>query len=143
MKWLPKFLKEFVGRPGDAKRHEDGIEFPDPKVIEVPVKLLQRHQDIQQYIRAYVQSEVKLAELQGEHETLEDALDMEIDDPHFAAEVTAAQLEAEELDQMANDSFELRRIKKMVDLDREMKARSAAAPPAKPDGTAPVEGATS
>lgn len=136
---VPKFLKELVSRPGDAKRHEDGLEHPDKTVREVPVKLLNRHRDIQDYIRAYVQSEVKLAELKGEHETIEDALDMDIDDPAFAADVTAAQLEAEELQSLADQNFTIRRVRELVDRDLEMKAAlAAAAPPPKADGNAPA-----
>lgn len=132
------FLTELVSRPNDAKRHQDGIEYPDQTVREVPVKLLNKHQDMQAYIRAYVQSEVRLAELKGEHETIEDALDFEVDDPAFQADVTAAQLEAEELAELAQQDFSLRRIRKLVDTDNEMKAAHAAAAAAANNGSAPV-----
>lgn len=135
---IPNFLKEFVSRPDDAKRHEDGLEYPDKKVREVPVKLLNRHKDIQDYIHSYVQSEVRLAQLKGEHETLEEAMDMEIDDPAFQADATAAELEAEELSQLAEQNFTLRRVRDMVDDDLKMKAALAAAAPP-PTPPAPVE----
>lgn len=128
---IPKFLKELVLRPDDAKRHEAGLEFPDQKVREVPVKLLNRHKDIQDYIHAYVQSEVRLAQLGAEHESIEDALDMDIEDPAFAEEKAAAELEAEGLAKLAEENFTLRRVRDMVDDDRKMKAAlAAAAPPA-------------
>lgn len=137
---IPKFLKELVSRPDDAKRHEAGLEFPDQKVREVPVKLLNRHKDIQDYIHAYVQSEVRLAQLGAEHESIEDALDMDIDDPAFVDEKAAAELEAEGLSKLAEENYTLRRVRDMVDDDLKVKAAIAAAakPPTNPAPVVPA-----
>lgn len=116
-------VKRLVSRPGDAKYHADGLEYVDPKVIEVPLKLLQRHQNTSDYIRAYVQSELKLAQLKAEHESLEDALDFDIEgDGDFADRMSAAELEAEELARMAQDDYTLRRHKAIIDKDRQLKS---------------------
>jgi len=117
-----------VLRPNDAKHHKDGFEMPDPTAIEVPLKLLNRHADAQAYIRAYVQSEVKLAQLNAEHETAEDAFDLDVDDPNDTDIRTAAEMEADDLAQMAQDSYDLRRVKAMVDRDRRFKEMRRGAP---------------
>nr|QJB19982.1 MAG: hypothetical protein [Microvirus sp.] len=130
-------LKKLVARPDDAKYHLDGLEYPDPREVEVPLKLIRKHQDMRAYIQQYVQSEVVLAKLRGEHETLEEAMDFA--DPEDREEFTAAQMEAEELEQMARDDYQLRRAKKMVDMDRQWKSRrpKAAAAPLNGEGSTP------
>lgn len=121
MKKLITAIRQLVSRPDDTKYHLDGLEYPDPREIEVPLKLLKKHSDMRSYIQQYVQSEVTLARLQGEHETLEEAMDF--GDEEDKEHITAAQMEAEELSQMARDDYQLRRAKKMVDMDRAWKGR--------------------
>lgn len=131
MKKIIAAIKQLVSRPDDTKYHLDGLEYPDPREIEVPLKLLKKHQDMRAYIQQYVQSEITLALLKGEHETLEEAMDF--GDEEDKEQITAAQMEAEELSQLARDDYTLRRAKKLVDMDRQWKGRrpkdAAAGPP--------------
>lgn len=129
--------KFFTGRPDDQKFFDaDGREYVDPTVIEVPLKLLQRHQDAQAYIRAYVHSEIELARINGEHESLEEAMDFDVEGDR-EDRLAAAELEAEELSQHAQDRYDLRRIRQMVDRDRKFKAMKKGAAAAVAAGAIP------
>lgn len=129
--------KFFTGREGDKKFHANGLEYPDPTAIEVPLKLMQRHQDAQAYIRAYVDSQIALAQQNAEHETIEDAFDYDVPDDPDHDHPTAAELEAEELAQMANDRYDLRRVRAMLDRDRKLKAMKKGAAAAAAAGAKP------
>lgn len=133
MKKLLDQIKNAIN-PRVKKFHKNGVEYPDPTPVEVPLKLLQRHQDSQAYIRAYVQSEIALARMGAEHESVEDAMNFGPEEDFGDMPKTAAELEAEELAQMAQDSYDLRRVRAMVDRDRRwkrsrQKGGSAAAEP--------------
>lgn len=129
-------LMRSFGRPGDAKYEKDGLEYPDTKPIEVPLRLLQKHQDAQEFIKAYVNSQVAEALKGTERETLEEAMDFDVDGGEPEDMRTARELEAEHLAHMANDSFELRRYKELIDRDRAIKKRKYRKPAAAADGAA-------